>query len=93
MFTPRLINCFQRTTQNQLAATAAAKEQEDFVGAKFYHPHAHADGNYRIRIKEKILEFSSTVLRAPSTYLQHLVTPRLNMSTTVSVIGNKQRTN
>ena len=66
MFTPRLINCFQRTTQNQLAATAAAKEQEDFVGAKFYHPHAHADGNYRIQIKEKILEFSSTVLRAPS---------------------------
>jgi len=31
---------------------------EDFVGAKFYL----ADGNQRIQIRQKTLEFSSTVL-------------------------------
>jgi len=30
----------------------------DFVGAKFYRPHAFADGNWHIRIREKTLEFS-----------------------------------
>jgi len=35
---------------------------EDFVGAKFYCPHALADGNQHIRIREKTLEFSSKVL-------------------------------
>jgi len=35
---------------------------EDFVGAKFYCPYALADSNQGIRIKEKTLEFSSTVL-------------------------------
>jgi len=35
---------------------------EDFVGAKFYCPHALAEGNQHIRIQEKMLEFSSTVL-------------------------------
>jgi len=39
---------------------------EDFAGAKFYWPHDLADGNYRIRIREKMLEFSSVVLNAPS---------------------------
>jgi len=33
-----------------------------FVGAKFYCPHALADGSQRIRIREQTLEFSSTVL-------------------------------
>jgi len=40
-----------------------------FVGAKFYWPHALADGNQRIWIREKTLEFSSTVLYTPSPYL------------------------
>jgi len=35
---------------------------EDFVGAKFYCPHALADGNQLIRIREKMLEFFSTAL-------------------------------
>jgi len=33
-------------------------------GAKFYCPHAFADGNQRVRIRQKTLEFSSTVLSA-----------------------------
>jgi len=37
----------------------------DFVGAQFYCPHALADGNQHIRIKENTLEFS-TVLYAVS---------------------------
>jgi len=28
-----------------------------FVGAKFYCPHAHADSNQHIQIREKTLEF------------------------------------
>jgi len=40
----------------------APLELEDFVGAKFYCLHALADGNHRIRFREKMLEFSSTVL-------------------------------
>jgi len=35
---------------------------EDFVGAKFYCPHALVDGTQYIQIREKMLEFSSTVL-------------------------------
>jgi len=43
---------------------------EDFVGAKFYWClHALADGNQRIQIREKTLEFSSTVLSTLSPYL------------------------
>jgi len=34
---------------------------EDFVGAKFYWPHVLADGNQRIRIRQKTPEFCSTV--------------------------------
>ena len=41
----------------------------DFVGATFYCLHALADGNQRIRIREKTLEFSSTVLSTLSPYL------------------------
>jgi len=33
--------------------------EEVFVGAKLYCPHALADGNQRIRIREKTLEFST----------------------------------
>jgi len=35
---------------------------------QFYCPHALADGNQRIRITEKTLEFSSTVLATLSPY-------------------------
>jgi len=44
------------TGQPALAGTSSY-EVDDFVGAKFYCPHALADGNQRIRIMEKILEF------------------------------------
>ena len=43
---------------------------DDFAGAKFYCPHALADGNQRIRIREKMLEFSSTVLSTLSPNMQ-----------------------
>jgi len=33
-----------------------------FFDAQFYCPHALADGNQRIQIREKTLEFSSTVI-------------------------------
>jgi len=45
------------------------EELEDFVGTKFYCPYALADGNKCIRIREKMLEFPSTVLFALSPYL------------------------
>jgi len=47
-------------------AGTSSQELEDFVGAKFYCPHALADGNQHIQIREKMLEFSSTVLSALS---------------------------
>ena len=50
-------------------ADSSSWELEDFVGAKFYCVHALADGNQHIRIREKTLEFSSTVLSALSRYL------------------------
>jgi len=40
----------------------------DFVGAKFYCLHALASSNYQIQIREKTLEFFSTVLPAPSLH-------------------------
>jgi len=49
------------TGQPALSGTSRL-ELEDFAGAKFYCPHALADGNQRIRVTEKTLEFSSTVL-------------------------------
>jgi len=50
-----------------------ALELEDFVGAKFKRLHALADGNQYIRIGEKMLEFSSTLLSALSPYLEYKV--------------------
>jgi len=49
------------TGQAALAGTSS-EELEDSVGAKFYCPHALADGNQHIRIREKTLEFSSAVV-------------------------------
>jgi len=49
-------------------AFAGTPPLEDFVGAKFHCPHALADGNERICIKEKMREFSSTVIPTQSPY-------------------------
>jgi len=51
-----------------LASTSSSEERKDFVGAMFYCLHALADGNQRIRIMEKMLEFS-TVSYTLSLYL------------------------
>jgi len=60
---------------------------EDFVGAKFYCPHALADGNQCIQIREKTLEFCSTLLRTPSPYLDVVVcTCRLDSVMAVSSV-------
>jgi len=45
-------------TGQPVSAGTSSKELEDFVGAKFYCLHAIADGNKRIWIREKMLEFS-----------------------------------
>jgi len=45
------------------------KKLEDFVGAKFSCPHALTHGNQHIQIREKMLEFSSSVLSTLSPYL------------------------
>jgi len=47
-----------KVTQPALGSISS-EELEDFVGAKFCCPHALADGNQRIRIREKTLEFST----------------------------------
>jgi len=60
------------TSQPGLASTSSY-ELEDFAGAKFYCPHALAEGNQRVRIREKTLEFSSTALSTLSWY--HLPPP------------------
>ena len=49
-------------------ASTSSEALGDFVGAKFYCPHALADGNQHIRIREKTLEFSSTMLSTLSLY-------------------------
>jgi len=43
-------------------AGTSSYELEDFVDAKFYCLHALADGNQHSWIREKMLEFSSTVM-------------------------------
>jgi len=57
------------TGQSALAGTSSEELEEDFVGAKFYSPHAVADGNQRIRVREKTLEFYSTALSTLSLCL------------------------
>jgi len=56
-----------------LARRLASSEAEDSVAANSYCPHALADGNYRIWISRKTLEFSSTMSPAPSLYLAYSV--------------------
>jgi len=55
------MNIVKHNNKNRRFTASIQVNLEDFVGAKFYSPHALADGNQRIRIREKTLEFSSTV--------------------------------
>jgi len=50
-------------------AGTSSNELEDVVGAKLYCPHSHADGSQCLRIREKVLEFSTVLSTLPS-YLQ-----------------------
>ena len=59
------------TGQPALAGTSSS-DLEDTVGANFYCPHALADGNQCIRIRQKTMEFSSTVLSILSSYSLYL---------------------
>jgi len=52
--------CDHYTGQSALAGTSSY-ELEDFVAAKFQCPRAIANSNQHTRIREKTLEFSSTV--------------------------------
>jgi len=49
-------------------ASSSSQELGDCVGAKFYCPHALADSNQCIWIREKTLEFFSAVLSTLSPY-------------------------
>jgi len=72
----------------------SSQELEDVVGGKFYCPHALADGNQRIRIREKTLEFSSTVLSTLSPYRIHAKSKygvRALRSTDVATASNDDR--
>ena len=53
--------------------------------AKFYCSHALADGNQRIVIREKTLEFSSTVLSTLSPYLKVRVRSKVRERTVDSI--------
>jgi len=57
------------TVLRPLNKSTSSGELEDFVGAKFYCPHALADGSQRILIMENTMEFYSTVLSTLSPYL------------------------
>ena len=59
---------FLHYTGVPVLAGSYSKELEDFVGAKFYYPHALADSNQCIQIRQKMPEFSST----PSPYRPYL---------------------
>jgi len=45
---------YSHDTGDPASDGTSSSELEDFVGAKFYCPHALADGNQRIRIREKM---------------------------------------
>jgi len=60
------------TGQCALAGNSSWK-LEDFVGEKFYCLHTLADDNQHTQIREKTLQFSSTLL-SPYLLTKHLVT-------------------
>jgi len=59
---------YSHDTGDPASDGTSSSELEDLVGAKFYCPHALADGNQCIRIREKMPEFSTTVLSTLSPY-------------------------
>jgi len=61
---------YGRYTGQPMLVGTSSNELENFVGAKFYCPYVLADGNQRIWIREKTLEFFSTVLSTLSRYLK-----------------------
>jgi len=60
---------------------------DDLVNANFYCLYAVADGNQRIQITEKMLEFSSTVLSKLSLYLEtEAILIKLNKKKTITAV-------
>jgi len=57
-------------------ASAGTSILEDLAGAKFYCPHALAGGDKGMRIREKTLEFSSTVLSTSSCTLPIVISKK-----------------
>jgi len=74
------------TSQPVLAGTSGY-ELEDFVGAKFYCPHAIADGNQHIRIRRKRWSSQQCYLHCLRTFYTSDVTlmPSLCMSHDIAV--------
>jgi len=60
---------FTAIIQVNLHQPAPPVKNSRTVGAKFYCPQALADGNQRIRFRDKTLEFSSTALSTLSPYI------------------------
>jgi len=61
---------------------------EDFVNAKFYCPHALADGNQRIRIRKKTLEFC--LEKKTIFYFIYLINQSINQSCIFRVVQVKK---
>jgi len=60
---------------------------DDLANANFYCLYALADGNQRIQITEKMLEFSSTVLSTLSLYLEtEAILIKLNKKKTITAV-------
>jgi len=59
----------QQQPFNGCHTASPVKNWKDFVGVEFYCPQALADGNQGILVREKTLEFSSTVLSTLFPYL------------------------
>jgi len=61
-------------------ASTSSSELEDFFGAKFYCPHALAEGNQRIWIREKMMEllFNRVIY---TVYVSPLMTATLTRNT------------
>jgi len=67
LITTQYNHCF--TVLIQVSASTSSWELEDFVGTKFYCPYILAGGSQCIQIREKMLQFSSTLLPTLSPYL------------------------
>jgi len=63
------------------------RTEEDFVSAKFHCPHALANGNQHVLIRQKILEFSSTL--SPYHTTDTLKPQEIILSVTIKIITTK----